>query len=231
MMKTISLEAPGVEVLQEGWATGIEGFDWAVVDQLSAWQDAIQQLSHVVINSRGVTSGDGLPTSMVDLAPLVALDPAATDRAVGNCPIPLYDFEASDAEILHAGNDIDAIKDVLRRRSILQYFYPPADQLVLGFAEGCTPANRLSGAIAQAPVTGHPLGDLELLPSNTRLEDVIDGLHHRGLLVEGEVGYDLSDEGKSIRAAVRFKPREGFLKKLSRILSVKLDANLKDFFS
>ena len=228
-MKAISLEAPGSEVLREGWATGIEGFDWAVVDQLSAWQDAIQQFSHVVINWREGMSPDGLPTSTVDLAPLVALDPAAADRTVGNCPIPLYDFEADDAEVLHAGNDVSAVRDVLRRRSILQYFYPPPDQLVLGFAEGGTPAERLSEAIAQAPVTGHPLGDLELLPSNTRLEDVIDGLHDRGLVVEGEVGYELSEEGKSVRAAIRFKPREGFLKKLSRILSVKLDANLKDF--
>jgi hypothetical protein len=47
-------------------------------------------------------------------------------------------------------------------------------------------------------------------------------------LVEGEIGLEASEEGRQTTAAVRFKPREGFLAKLARVLSVKVEFSLKD---
>lgn len=60
--------------------------------------------------------------------------------------------------------------------------------------------------------------------------ELVDSLKDRGLSVEGEVGLELTDEGRVIRSAVRFKPREGFLSKLSNVISVQIDFNLKDLF-
>jgi hypothetical protein len=141
----------------------------------------------------------------------------------------LYDFEPADAEVLHRRQSIEAIRDVLRQKQLLQYFYPSPGHLTLGFAEGGATRADLARGLKQAPLHGHPLGDFELLPSSTRLEDVIDVLTERGMIVEGEIGYDLSPDGRDARASVRFKPREGVLAKLSRILAFR-DLNIKDLF-
>jgi hypothetical protein len=149
---------------------------------------------------------------------------------VGNCPFPLYELSKVDAEAFYDGRDIARVRDVLRRLQLFQYFYPAPDHLVLGMAENQSEHSKLAEALAQSPVVGHPLGQFELLGPNTRIQDVIADLQDRSLIVEGEVGLELSEQGRVARASVRFKPREGFLAKLSRILSIKIDASLTDLF-
>jgi len=74
---------------------------------------------------------------------------------------------------------------------------------------------------------GIPLDLLKLLID---LQNFIEALQGRGLLVEGDIGLELTKDAKTFRAQVRFKPREGLISKLSRIFSLKADLSLKDFF-
>jgi hypothetical protein len=58
----------------------------------------------------------------------------------------------------------------------------------------------------------------------------VDALRDRGLFVEGVSTIEVSPAGQSIRAEVKFRPREGFIEKLSRVFSIKLNVSLKDIF-
>jgi hypothetical protein len=84
--------------------------------------------------------------------------------------------------------------------------------------------------LMRAPQIGHPFGSAELIPGDVKMGELVDMLKERGFSVEGEVGLELTESGKTSRATVRFKPREGLLSKLSHIFSVKLDLSLKDLF-
>ena len=78
------------------------------------------------------------------------------------------------------------------------------------------------------PSLGHPYGNNEIIPKDTSILDTIDALRDKDLLVEGETGFDITPQGKSIRASVKFKPRESFLKKLSNVFTLKMNLSLKD---
>ena len=41
---------------------------------------------------------------------------------------------------------------------------------------------------------------------------------------------EISPTGSAVRSEVKFRPREGVIEKLSRIVSLKVDFNLKDIF-
>jgi hypothetical protein len=208
----------------------LTGRDWAAVDWTAEWQEGIQQLSHLSVDFSNPTPADPRNAQInVFLKGLLNFEPTQADRLLGNCAVPLYEFSAADAEVLHRGTNIEAVRDVLRRLHLLQYFFPPPDQLMLGVAEDGVKRTTLSRTITQSPKVGHPLGEFEVLDNSTRVEDVIDSLIERKLLVEGEIGYELSDSGHTIRAAVRFKPREGLLAKLSRLLSLKIDIDPTKF--
>jgi hypothetical protein len=60
------------------------------------------------------------------------------------------------------------------------------------------------------------------------MSDMIDVLRERNLLVDGEIGFELTPEGESIRRTIRFKPREGLLSKIINRFSFNID--LKDLF-
>jgi hypothetical protein len=51
-----------------------------------------------------------------------------------------------------------------------------------------------------------------------------------GYAVEGEFTMELTEEGKAVRQTVKIRPSEGLLQKLSRLMSVKVDLNLRDLF-
>lgn len=206
----------------------LTGFEYASVDTFAIFHEILQQLALVEFGADTSEVEEG-QRAIIRLRDLVRLDPTGADRAFGNCAVPLYDFEDADADVLHVGTDIESVRDVLRRKHLLQYFFPPADHLALGFAEKRASRTVLSESIAQSPLAGHPLGSLELLPAGTPVQDVIDELTERKLLVEGEYGYEISEAGSVVRAAIRFKPREGFLMKLSRILSLKIDIGPTNF--
>jgi hypothetical protein len=75
---------------------------------------------------------------------------------------------------------------------------------------------------------GHPLAVPEIVDKVTSPYEIIDQLRSRKLIVEGEIGYEISEQAQSARLTVKFKPREGLVSKLVNRFSIKLD--LKDLF-
>ena len=69
-----------------------------------------------------------------------------------------------------------------------------------------------------------------MLNTNVDIHDVVETLQESGFLVEGEFGIELTEDGKSVRSTVRFKPKEGLIQKISRIFSVNVDLSLSDLF-
>jgi hypothetical protein len=69
---------------------------------------------------------------------------------------------------------------------------------------------------------------------NGRIDPVgiVEQLVDQGLLVEGEIGFEVTKDGNTQRATVRFRPREGLISKICQRLNVKIEAtaNLKDLF-
>lgn len=164
------------------------------------------------------------------LAELISKEPDKQEKVLGLCPIPIYDFSKEDFEILLSGRDIEAARVILNRLSILQYFFPPPDNLALGIIDRAPIDNsrQLINQLKQVPELGHPFGDYEIVQSKTSINDMIDKLRERKLLVEGEIGFELTPEGESIRSTIRFKPREGLLSKIINRFSLNID--LKDLF-
>jgi hypothetical protein len=151
------------------------------------------------------------------------------DIAVGICPLPLYEFTSAELECLRLGSDTDRILATLVHRGIAQFFDPPIDQLVLGLVdrEIHNPLD-ISSVIASAPTAGHPVAAPEIVDAKTSLSEILEALSDKKLISEGEVSFELTPAGRSLRSTVRFKPRESVLSKLLNRFSVSL--NLRDLF-
>jgi len=119
--------------------------------------------------------------------------------------------------------NLDAAREVLRRLGVHQFFFPPPDQLLLGTIDRSATISGSEQPSDIAQHLGHPAGRMELVPTDTPLTDLIDALKDRRLLVEGEVSVELTEEGASQRASVRFSPREGIVSKIVNRISVNLD--------
>ncbi|MGO9944420.1 MAG: hypothetical protein ACLPIC_16880 [Rhodoblastus sp.] len=166
------------------------------------------------------------------LAPLINLDIMGMDREHGICPIPLYEFGGDDWELFSSGTDITAIRERLEELNILQYFFPAPDQVALGLVDrGLKTVAAVEGAAELAPQLGHPFGHAELIGRDVKFKDVIGDLESRGFLVEGEIGMEVTPEGSTARASVKFRPREGIVTKLLNRFNVNLSASVspKDF--
>jgi hypothetical protein len=211
-------------------------FTYARLDTVAVFKEVIQQLSFVELEQDNQVNFDGANAesagtkAVFGLRRLFALDPVEMDRRVGICSVPLYELSPADAEVFQSGVDIEHARTILKTQNILQYFFPAPDHLALGLAEQTistpgTLVDRLLGV----PEVGHPFGEPELL-SLQDVSQTVEALQEQGLLVEGEAGIEITPAGQSVRAAVRFKPREGLLSKLSNIISVKIELTLKDLF-
>jgi hypothetical protein len=160
----------------------------------------------------------------INLSGLVASSSTESDGAFGICPLPLHSFTVEEMETISSGRSTDEVAGVLRRQGIYQYFFPPADQLALGLADRTTAtASQLLEALGSAPKLGHPFGENEVLPVGLRLAQVVDALMDRKLLVAGEVDVKVSQEGETLRAKVKFGPRESMVSKVINRLNVRLD--------
>ena len=168
-------------------------------------------------------------TAHVDLVNLLKLDNVAVDIQHGVCPIPLYDLTEREWEDILSGRDIDVIASCLKRLGVYQYFYPAPDQVALGAVDRGM-SHTIAGvatAVSTGPKIGHPLGEMEIVSPRTSLPEVVSELIDMGLLVEGEMSLELTESGREARGTIKFAPREGFLSKLSRILSVKAQVDVK----
>jgi hypothetical protein len=152
------------------------------------------------------------------------------DRDVGICAVPMYAFTGDEMELINSGTDLGRIQDILRAKNVFQYFFPSPDHLALGLVDRRKPASeeQLSELMPTAPQLGHPYSAMEILPRETGLSEVIDALRDRKLIVEGEVGYEVTEAGESTRATVKFQSREGLVSKL--INRFELRINLKSLF-
>jgi hypothetical protein len=198
-------------------------FRTASLDLIGVCREVIQQHAESLASD--------LPASY--LGKLLALDPASLDRSLGICPVPLHDFSEQDVHILQMGtrSDVEAVREVLRRQGILQYFFPPPDHLALGLAERAVkPARQIVGDLLRAPTFGHPFAAFELVDSCPDPGEVIAALQEGGLLVEGDAGVAVTERGKAVRAQVRTRPREGLVARLTRALSIEADPGRKDLF-
>jgi hypothetical protein len=194
------------------------------LNTVSQWMHLVQQLALVQFDLCDSQTYPGTKTASLDLGALTALDALERDNHFGICPIPLYDFAESEIEVLNSGANLDAVREVLKSHSLLQYFFPAPDLLALGLVDrGSTSTKEVLAQLLMTPEIGHPYGDMEVVGNNVAIPDIIEMLQDRGLLVEGELGMEVGPTGKSIRQTVRFKPREGFISKLISRFSFKVD--------
>jgi len=82
--------------------------------------------------------------------------------------------------------------------------------------------------LSKAPTIGHPFGPPELTSPGLPIGETIEALEEKGYLVEGEIGLEMTGSARSLRANIRFKPREGIVSKIANNVSINLD--LKDLF-
>lgn len=168
--------------------------------------------------------------SLKDIRGELGTDPTHDDRELGICAVPLYDFTADELDAISESTDIDSIKSILTKQDLLQFFFPPPDHVALGVVQRgeVSDLSKIQDNVALAPRLGHPFGKSEIASPEASILEIIDHLQSRQLIVEGEFGFELSEEGKAIRQTVRFKPREGLLSKLINRFSLSL--NFKDLF-
>src|SRR2546430_4192182 len=102
------------EQFRGGLASIILPFTYARLSTLAVFKEVIQQLSFVElepdaqVNSDGaIAESIGQKFSSIRLTRLIALDPVQIDRKVGICSVPLYELSPEDAEVFHAGVDLE----------------------------------------------------------------------------------------------------------------------------
>lgn len=152
-------------------------FAIASLNMIAAWKDVVQQLSLVELmeisaDPETITGAqqDTSTFPTFDFQKLIAYDPVAMDRSLGVCSIPLYDFTQKDVDIFQSGRDIEVARQLLKRLDVFQYFFPAADQLVLGFIDQDQLSVReIVHRLERTPEIGHPFGQLEIVDSRTFL--------------------------------------------------------------
>lgn len=175
------------------------------------WQDIFNLLS------------DTAKTGIIDLRALLARDTISADLEAGICPIPLYQFSEDDFELFRDGRRIEECRERIKSIGIYQYFFPAPDQLALGLVEnGVTDRNSILRDAKLAPEMGHPFGDVEIVDSSTQIKDLVESLSDRKLIVEGEFGFEISPEGKTVRGLIKFSPREGLIAKVLNRVSLNI---------
>jgi hypothetical protein len=168
---------------------------------------------------------------VIDFGRLSILDPIEADRIMGVCSIPLYKLLEDEIERLKNHSCAEEAREILRRHDVLQYFFPAADHLALGLLDRePVSAKEIVDRLKRTPQLGHPFGPLEIVNQHVSLNEVIDALQERGLLVEGKANFEVTPEGRSVRAEVSFKPREGLISKLLQRFSFNVDLSLRDLF-
>jgi hypothetical protein len=149
-------------------------------------------------------------------------DSALEDRKAGLCSVQLTDFSPDEIELFSSGLGLEAIRDVLRRHHLLQYFFPAPDHLALGLIESkrIRLLHQLIDQLVRTPDFGHPFGPMELMPPQYSFTEMVRELQNLGLMTEREDGLEMTIEGLKVRAVVRDKPREALVfKTLNRISS------------
>ncbi len=207
------------------------------INWLGVIKEAIQQLSLIEAHQiEGVKAQEKPETAtstipILDFKSLAVLDPVEADRLMGVCSIPLYEFSEQETENLSSHPNEEEAREVLKHHDILQYFFPAADHLALGLLDRePVSIGEIINRLKETSNLGHPFGPLEVIDPPVTLNEVVDALQERGLIVEGEATCEVTPEGRSVRAKVCFRPREGLVSKLLQRFSFKVDLSLRDLF-
>src|SRR5947209_13689476 len=110
-------------------------------------------------------------------------EPIEQDRRAGICSFSLSQFAHEEIElILRAGADVEAVKDMFRRRNLFQYFFPAPDHLALGLIEtGRVPfLHQLIDQLVRTPDLGHPFGPNELMAVQYSFTEMVKELQNLG---------------------------------------------------
>lgn len=170
--------------------------------------------------------------SLLDLATrffdgFTTIDNMSSDRENGLCPIPTYEFTEHDWELFLSGKSVDDVTQRLQEMEVYQYFFPARDQLALGLIDrGANNADQLSCGLATAERDGHLINPNSILDNAADVHEIIEEFKRTGIVSEGEISWDLTAEGKSIRNSVRFRPSEGLVSRISKILAFRVDISL-----
>lgn len=164
----------------------------------------------------------------ISLKGLTQLDNLSVDRRYGICPIPLYEFNEADMEMLQSRSDIPAIRERLHELGIYDFFFPPVDALAVGFVDGgVTTQAGVTNAVAVAEGLGHQVASPVLVDATDDVARLLAELKESGHVAEGELGLEIGPNGRTFRASVKFRPQESMF---SRVLQrVNLTINPSNF--
>lgn len=211
----LNFVAPQVEIIQR-----------TKPNLVAVFQEIVSQLSHLRFLQNLEENND----FTIDFQEILTYNPVVYDNNLGICSIPLFLFSVNEAEEFFKKKNQEITRAILKKHGIYQFFYPPVDALALGFIEQEIHQNEdLIKHIENVPNFGHPFGENELIDA-TKLNHVVDALKEKGLVVEGEFSLGVTENGMEKRMLVKFSPRESIFKRLSNVISVKVDFNIKDLF-
>ena len=166
----------------------------------------------------GDESGDGEDAGEVDAT--------KRDRQLGLCAVPLDCFTPAELSLFQDdGADFGEAQDVLRRRQILQFFFPAPDHLALALID----RNEVRGIpqlidhLVKTPDLGHPFGPTEIMPAQHSFTDLINELRRRNLVADSAQGFAITEEGRAVRRGVERTPREALVSKILNRLSANLN--------
>ncbi|AVA20647.1 MULTISPECIES: hypothetical protein [unclassified Rhizobium] len=182
----------------------------------------IRQMAAIDLNRVFVKNESNNQT--ISFAPMLEVDSQAADRGRGLCPVPLFELDQRDWDLFSTNIRKDDIKERLGSLGLSQYFFPPLDHAALGLIDrGIAELKTLANVAELSERIGHPIGKMEIVKGPSDVRNIVDQLHDRNLIVEGEMGFTITEAGQEMRATVKFRPREGLLFKLIDRMSIKLD--------
>ncbi|MBO9479262.1 hypothetical protein J7382_17085 [Shimia sp. R11_0] len=157
------------------------------------------------------------------------MDNLAGDREQGICPVPTYELTDADWDLFSENKHQDEIQARLKELEIFQYFFPPADNIALGLIDRGHQADKaVLDGIELAQTQGHQITENRFVPEAQEFVEIVEALKSRGYAVEGELTTELTEAGHALRKTVNIRPSEGLIAKISKVMSVKVDLNLKD---
>lgn len=157
--------------------------------------------------------------AFINIKDILPADSMEDDRALGVCPMPLFELNDDEWSIFTDKADKEQVVEKLKHLDVYQYFYPAADQLALGLIDrNIVSSDNVSALLNKTQEIGHSLGQNEILEKDVQFEDVVSTLEHKGMIVEGEMEYELTENGKKVRRLIKFRPREGLVSKVLNVI-------------
>jgi hypothetical protein len=122
------------------------------------------------------------------------------------------------------------VQDRLIDLGVYKYFFPPKDELVVGFIDkGVKTFDALSGAIERTASLGHNISPNTLLDSDAGIVDLLSALKEAGYVADAEFGLEAGPEGRIFRSKVNVRPQESLFEKILRRLSFNLNVDASTF--